>query len=139
LPAEPVVVTGWPDGLRIAVDNLLVNAVRHGTSERRRSIQVSVRHGDTVAQVVVDDAGPGIHLEEREAVFARFRRGRNAPRSGSGLGLALVRQQAALHGGRAWVETSPLGGTRAVLQIASEPVERSSGSRQSLLTADFPA
>ncbi|MDQ1661683.1 MAG: two-component system, OmpR family, sensor histidine kinase PrrB, partial [Blastococcus sp.] len=50
----------------------------------------------------------------------RFARGdTNAP--GSGLGLALVAQQARLHGGHAWLADSPLGGTRAVLEV---PVRR---------------
>ena len=37
---------------------------------------------------------------------------------GSGLGLALVRQQARLHGGEAWIEDSPLGGARFVVRLA---------------------
>jgi two-component system sensor histidine kinase PrrB len=55
--------------------------------------------------------------DERAAVFDRFRRGRSAHGPGSGLGLALVAQQAALHGGGASLTDSPLGGTRAVLEL----------------------
>jgi len=50
-------------------------------------------------------------------VFERFSRGSTAARSGSGLGLALVAQQAELHGGTASIETSPLGGARLVLRL----------------------
>jgi len=55
--------------------------------------------------------------EERAGVFERFTRGSTASRSGSGLGLALVAQQAELHRGTAALETSPLGGARLTLQL----------------------
>jgi two-component system, OmpR family, sensor histidine kinase PrrB len=47
-------------------------------------------------------------------VFERFARGRDG---GSGLGLAIVAQQAQLHGGRAFIEDSPLGGARVVVTM----------------------
>jgi two-component system, OmpR family, sensor histidine kinase PrrB len=71
--------------------------------------------------VAVDDDGIGVPADERRPVFDRFRRGRSARGAGSGLGLALVAQQAALHGGRATLTDSPLGGTRALLDL---PLER---------------
>jgi signal transduction histidine kinase len=55
--------------------------------------------------------------EERAAIFQRFSRGSTAARSGSGLGLALVAQQADLHGGTAAMEVSPMGGGRLVLRL----------------------
>jgi len=55
--------------------------------------------------------------QERAAVFERFSRGSTASRSGSGLGLALVAQQAELHGGTASLEGSPLGGARLLLRL----------------------
>ena len=57
--------------------------------------------------------------DEREVVFERFRRGTGASRTGSGLGLTLVAQQAALHGGTARLEDSPLGGARLTVRIAN--------------------
>jgi two-component system sensor histidine kinase PrrB len=50
-------------------------------------------------------------------VFERFSRGSTASHSGSGLGLALVAQQAHLHGGTAALENSPLGGLRLLLEL----------------------
>ncbi len=50
-------------------------------------------------------------------MFDRFARGSTASRSGSGLGLALVAQQAELHGGTAVLEQSPLGGARLMLAL----------------------
>jgi two-component system sensor histidine kinase PrrB len=52
-------------------------------------------------------------------VTGRFVRGRSAAPGGSGLGLALVAQQAALHGGRLSLLDSPSGGLRAVLELAA--------------------
>ena len=67
---------------------------------------------------------PGVTAEEREAIFGRFARGeigrRKGTSSGTGLGLALVAEHARLHGGgRAWVEDSPVGGARFVIEIPS--------------------
>jgi two-component system, OmpR family, sensor histidine kinase PrrB len=50
-------------------------------------------------------------------VFERFSRGSTASHSGSGLGLALVAQQAHLHGGTAALQDSPMGGVRLLLQL----------------------
>lgn len=91
------VTTGWRDGLRLAIDNLLDNAALHG----RRSGRVDVSVG-LVAEhilVTVTDDGPGIPVEHRERVRARFARGERTRSRGSGLGLALVEQQVRLHGG----------------------------------------
>ena len=114
LPVADVTVPGSAAGLRLAVDNLLVNAVRHSGGRR---VQASVVVAGGRVLLTVDDDGAGIPPDEREQVFARFRRGRSARGAGSGLGLALVAQQAALHGGRAWLADSPLGGARAVLEL----------------------
>jgi signal transduction histidine kinase len=52
-----------------------------------------------------------VAVHERTAIFEPFRRGEaSAWIAGTGIGLALVSQFAALHGGRAWVEDSPRGG-----------------------------
>lgn len=110
-----VLILGWPAGLRLAVDNLVSNAVRHGMAARVVLAATATPHG---AEITVDDDGRGVPESERSAVFTRFARGSEATAPGSGLGLALVAQQAALHSGWARLETSPLGGTRAVLTIA---------------------
>jgi two-component system sensor histidine kinase PrrB len=70
-------------------------------------------------RLAVDNAiaGVGIPEEERKIVFERFSRGSTASHSGSGLGLALVAQQAELHGGTASLEQSPLGGVRLLLRL----------------------
>jgi two-component system sensor histidine kinase PrrB len=118
LPPGELVIRGWAAGLRLAVDNMLTNAVRHARATR---IDVGLEQAGGRVLIRVDDDGMGVPAAERAVVFGRFARGSGAAPGGSGLGLALVAQQAALHGGSARLETSPLGGTRAVLAIAADP------------------
>jgi two-component system sensor histidine kinase PrrB len=114
VPAPTVIIVGLPAGLRLAVDNAIANAVKHGGATRVQLSAVSSRAG---VEIAVDDDGVGIPEEERKVVFDRFTRGSTASHSGSGLGLALVAQQAELHGGTANLEDSPLGGVRLLLRL----------------------
>ena len=91
------------------VDNLLANAVNHTPPGTKISVRVEA-NGDGVL-IMVDDDGPGIAETDREAIFDLFTRGTGhdfVP--GTGIGLSLVSQFTALHGGRAWVEETPSGG-----------------------------
>lgn len=140
LDAPPsLVVDGWAPGLRLALDNLLVNAVRHGRAGGRVAVTVAGAGPDAAgigpdttgtdadgargngaresAVLLVDDDGPGVPAGEREAVVGRFARGVGATAPGSGLGLALVEQQAGLHGGALVLEDAPLGGLRARMTL----------------------
>ena len=114
VPAPTVIIVGLPAGLRLAVDNAIANAVKHGGATRVQLSAVSSRAG---VEIAIDDDGVGIPEEERNVVFDRFTRGSTASHSGSGLGLALVAQQAELHGGTASLEDSPLGGVRLLLRL----------------------
>lgn len=74
--------------------------------------------------LIVDDNGPGIGVSERERIFERFARGTASRNSvGSGLGLAIVSEHAKALGGRAYVDTSPSGGSRFVVVIPSGGTE----------------
>ena len=114
VPSPTCIIVGLPAGLRLAVDNAIANAVKHGGATRVQLSAVSSRAGVDIA---VDDNGCGLPEGERQLVFERFSRGSTASHSGSGLGLALVAQQAHLHGGTASLEDSPLGGARLLLRI----------------------
>ena len=114
VPSPTCIIIGLPAGLRLAVDNAIANAVKHGGATRVQLSAVSSRDG---VEIAVDDDGSGVPESERTEVFERFTRGSTASVSGSGLGLALVAQQAEIHGGTASLETSPLGGARLILRL----------------------
>ncbi|HEV2812680.1 MAG TPA: HAMP domain-containing sensor histidine kinase [Solirubrobacteraceae bacterium] len=104
VPEGRVEIDGWEPGLRSLLDNLLENAARHGAG----AAAVTLRG----PELVVEDDGPGIPEDERARIFEPFvRLDDEAP--GSGLGLALVAQQARHHGATVTVERSErLGGAR---------------------------
>ncbi|MCV7257769.1 sensor histidine kinase [Mycobacterium shimoidei] len=114
VPSPNVLMVGLPVGLRLVVDNAIANAVKHGGATE---IQLGATSSAYGVELTIDDNGSGVPEHERATVFERFSRGSTASRSGSGLGLALVAQQAELHGGTAALETSPLGGARLVLRL----------------------
>lgn len=107
-------VWAWASGLRLALDNLVRNSVAHGRAGRI-TLSVSRRPGEIA--FVVDDDGCGLPSEERREVLRRFKRGSTAATGGSGLGLALVAQQAAMHDGTIELSDGPLGGLRATLTV----------------------
>ena len=111
---SPTQVTADPVLLERAVSNLLDNAVKY--SPDGAPIEVSVRGGE----VIVADHGPGIADEDLPRVFDRFYRAAAArSKPGAGLGLAIVREAAEAHGGRATAESSPSGARfRLVLPTA---------------------
>ena len=106
--AESVYASVDPAKFERIVDNLLANAERH--TPAGSPIDVSVAPNGTGALLRVDDRGPGVPDDEKEAIFQAFTRGSEVEATGVGVGLALVAQFAALHGGRAWVEDNPGGG-----------------------------
>ena len=98
------------------VANLLDNARQHGGGPLRMTLQSSTEDGVAMIELAVEDAGPGVAMSERHRIFERFARGTAARhRIGTGLGLALVAEHAQSHGGRAWVEDRPGGGSRFVV------------------------
>jgi two-component system sensor histidine kinase MprB len=101
---SPVQVRVDPVLVERAVGNLLDNAVKY--SPPGAPIEVSVRDGE----VVVADHGPGIAEEDLPRIFDRFYRAAGArSKPGAGLGLAIVREAAEAHGGRATAESSASG------------------------------
>jgi PAS domain S-box-containing protein len=110
LELEAVEANVDPPKVERIVDNLLANAFRH--TPAGAEVRVRVAEADGGAVICVDDRGPGVGADERDAIFEIFRRGSAGVASGrgTGVGLTLVAQFAALHGGRAWVEDNPGGG-----------------------------
>ena len=104
-----------PNALRRALANLVSNAAAYG-----KRVELSAREAAGGVEIVVDDDGPGIAPEQREDAFRPFNRldeARNQNEKGVGLGLAIARDVARAHGGDVKLETSPLGGLRAVVRL----------------------
>lgn len=114
-----------PERIRHVFDNVIENAIKYGGEGGR--VRIEVQEQADGVRVLVDDAGPGIPEDMRERVFAKFVRVPGTGKRGSGLGLNIVRDVVAAHGGTIGIERSPLGGARVwfVLPRASE-VEPSS-------------
>ena len=111
LAAEPVVADVDAPKVERIVDNLIANAWKYSPPGSQISVYVEgSRDGVLIA---IDDAGPGVPDGAKQSIFNVFERGGDADDSvaGTGIGLALVSQFAVLHGGRAWVEDNPAGGS----------------------------
>ncbi|HET8713783.1 MAG TPA: HAMP domain-containing sensor histidine kinase [Gemmatimonadales bacterium] len=118
---EDLIVPADPGAVRQMLLNLLDNAVKYGPAGQEVRIGAARENG--VARLWVDDGGPGIPRADRERVWLRFwrmERDRDSAVAGSGIGLAVVRELASLHHGRAWVdekEPSATPGTRVVIEL----------------------
>lgn len=101
--------------LKRAVTNLIDNAVAHGGK-----VTVGIEDSAAVLRVVIDDDGPGIPEADLDRVtepFVRLDASRSLDTGGVGLGLAIVRDAAAYHGGALRLENRESGGLRATLEL----------------------
>jgi signal transduction histidine kinase len=114
-----VVCTVDPGALRQILLNLLDNAVKYGPIGQ--TVTISLRRVGAVARVTIDDQGPGIAADDRDRIWEPYQRLESAVAgavAGSGIGLAVVAQLVALHGGRAWAEDAPGKGARFVVELS---------------------
>ncbi|HEX7131472.1 MAG TPA: ATP-binding protein, partial [Iamia sp.] len=115
---EPVGVVGDRIALRQAVANLVANAVR--LAPEGTAVRLAAGREGPWAWIAVDDAGPGIPAADHEHVFERFWRGdqqRARAEGRSGLGLAIVSQVAATHGGEVRLVDNARGGSTFTLWL----------------------
>lgn len=103
--------------IRQALANLLDNAGRYGRSNGTARVAVSAEQEKTAVTITVEDEGPGLDPEEAAGIFGAFERGKSESLPGTGLGLAIVETAARAHGGRAWYEPRPGGGSAFKLSI----------------------
>ncbi|KVT85308.1 histidine kinase [Burkholderia ubonensis] len=108
-----------PDQMRRALDNLLLNALRHAGDGGAVTLAAARRAvaGRDWMRITVSDSGPGVPAAQRERIFEPFVTGRA---DGAGLGLAVVREVAAAHGGQAWLDDAPRGAS-FVIEIPWQP------------------
>jgi len=102
----PAVVTPI---LYIAFTNLIGNAIKYGPPSS--TVRLSIEGAGGWWKVCVADRGRGIPDKDKKEVFNRFQRIESDSDAGTGLGLAIVKRVAELHGGKAWVEDNPGGGS----------------------------
>ncbi len=115
-------LTGDRELMEYAVYNLLTNAVKYSPADT--CVTVSGRLARAELQLCVEDQGIGMHPHEVSRVFERFYRTRRAEQSGetgSGIGLSIVEQIVAEHGGSVLVDSSPGRGSRFTLVLPLAP------------------
>jgi signal transduction histidine kinase len=123
---EPVSVRAGKVALSRALRNLMINAATHG---RRASVRVGSA-GEPMAEVVIDDEGPGIPPEMLCRVFEPFFRvdpGRRQNIPGAGLGLTIAREIVQRAGGDIKISNRDGGGLRQVVELAK--VEETAATR----------
>lgn len=96
--------------------NLVSNALKFSSAEQSPDIEIAPysgmdREGTELIGLVVRDRGPGVAPGQRDRIFELFQRAVGREIEGTGAGLAIVRQVAERHGGRAWVEPREGGGS----------------------------
>ena len=139
IPNPPTVV-GDAAALRSAIQNLIANAVKYGGSDRW--VGIRVEHGRQRRRpevwITISDHGGGIPASELPHIFDPFYRGADAVARqvhGNGLGLSLVRQIVAAHGGRVTVTTRAGAGSSFTIALPSaEPDQRATAVASQLQT-----
>jgi two-component system sensor histidine kinase SenX3 len=120
-PATPPPLVADADLLARAIGNLLANAIKYSPASTR--ISLSVRHLAPWIEIRVADQGYGIPAADLDRIFDKFYRIPRVEDSGtpgSGLGLALVREIAGLHGGSITVESAQGQGSTFTLRLPQE-------------------
>lgn len=105
---EPPLIMGSRHRVRQVFDNLITNAVKHMRGRTHPSVTITIMQNGRSVITKISDNGMGIPPEYSEAVFKPFFRiSDEAGKTGSGLGLSIVKQIVESHRGRVWVESEP--------------------------------
>lgn len=118
-PEAPLHARADPRRLRQLVINLVANAVSH-SRERDRVILGAWQDSEHYA-IIVEDFGPGIAPRDRERIFECFDRAGETSGDGAGIGLALVKRLAKLHGGEVFLDSELGRGTRVEARLPKRP------------------
>lgn len=111
---EVETIVAKPTGIEIILHNLLDNAVKyHDPRKKTASIRVSSRKASGGVEITVADQGVGISKPHHANIFDMFRRA--DPRSGDGIGLALVKKQVTRHSGRISLDSAVGQGTSVTI------------------------
>jgi PAS domain S-box-containing protein len=103
--------------------NLIANALKFRRNGEAPDVEIASYHPTaqegSVVGIVVRDRGPGVATEHAERIFQLFQRAVGREVEGTGAGLAIVRQVAERHGGRAWVQAREGGGAEFILTFGA--------------------
>ncbi len=137
--AEVKLEVDYPDGLPLtkadaalverALSNLIDNALR--VTPAGGGVRVRALHDDAAVRIEVADDGPGVAPEDQPWIFERFYQAsrHREQRGSSGLGLAIVRRVAELHGGRAGLRSEPGCGSTFFIELPMKE-EKGEGGRE---------
>jgi signal transduction histidine kinase len=117
-PNQPIQLRGDEDALRLALRNLLENAIKYSPEQPTVWVRWHVVTDRVAIQIV--DRGLGVAADERQAIFRKFVRGRAAADAnvrGTGVGLAIVHQIVLAHGGDIQLESEPGQGSTFTLRL----------------------
>lgn len=117
--SQNIVVPVRPNALRRCITNLLDNANRYAAANGGQ-VTVRARRLNQMVEIAIDDEGPGIPQDKREAAFKPFHRldeSRNLETASVGLGLTIARDIVRGHGGDLTLEDRPQGGLRALVRL----------------------
>ena len=107
-PDDPLRVRVDPDGVVLALRNLIDNALKY--SPESSTVKVSIDGEDGFAKISVRDHGVGLPKQERRQIFRKFARGASAQAlnvKGTGIGLTMADEIVRAHQGRIDVESEP--------------------------------
>jgi two-component system OmpR family sensor kinase len=109
---------GRPDMLRVAIENVVRNALKHAPESRDITIRTSVDAARSTYTLSVLDSGPGVPEEELAHMFRPFFRSTHAVGTdGYGLGLAIAKRSLEAHGGRITASNRPEGGLVVKIEL----------------------
>lgn len=122
LEPQSVTLVADPAKLKVAIENLLANAIKF--SPPGSAIRIILDSDERFAYLDIIDAGPGVSAANSELVFEPFFQGDAPPGlaiRGTGIGLSVVRETAQAHGGRVSLETSGNQGGHFRLMLPLQP------------------
>ena len=114
-PGYALVARGDEARFRQVLEHLLDNEAKYAPPEQAVSIGTWVDGGEI--QVYITDDGPGVPIEDWEAVFQPYVRVDRARSRGSGIGLFAARRLMEAMGGRVWIERNGYGGSRFMVAL----------------------
>ncbi len=118
-----------------ALCNLIGNALKFTGRGEAPDVEIAPYHAkdnQTVVGFAVRDRGPGVPPEQAERIFQLFQRAVGREVEGTGAGLAIVREIAQRHGGHAWVEPRPGGGSEFIITFAKGKEGEARDGKQTL-------